>query len=367
MTKRLCYKCMRELKRESQFCTQCGFSYNKYLMERKQNTLMPGTILNDRYMVGTVLGAGGFGITYVGYDQKLDIKIAIKEYFPASRASRVIQGQNDNSDLLADYGSPDYKNGLRQFLKEARIIAKFNKEKGIVSVTDYFEANKTAYYVMDFLPGRSLKSIIDSREDPVSEQEIIYMLRPIIIALRSVHREGIVHRDISPDNMVEDHNGRLTLIDFGAAKLNDYGEVESWVQLKHGYAPLEQYSLDGEQGPWTDVYALCATIYYMMSHAKPIAANKRAQGEHLLSLEELGLSSPSFSNVVSQGLAVEYNHRFKNLDALVTAFYEEPEPEIIIPDQTDPPVSILERVLTIILAGCCIILAVIIFLYFYKN
>lgn len=323
---------------------------------------MPGTILNDRYVVGIVIGSGGFGITYVGYDANLDIKIAIKEYFPSSKVSRIISDYKDSSDLLGDYGSPDYQKGLAQFLKEARIIARFNKVPGIVSVTDYFEQNKTAYYVMDFLPGRSLKSIVDQRETPISEQEVIMMLRPIIMALREIHKNGIIHRDISPDNMVEDHNGRLTLIDFGAAKLDEQIESEGWVQLKHGYAPLEQYSLEDEQGPWTDVYALCATIYYMMSHAKPIAANKRAQGEYLLSLEELGLSSTAFSNVVSQGLAVEANHRFKNLDALATAFVEEEEEyETVYPEKKS---SSLEFLLTIILAACCIILGIVILLYF---
>ena len=370
---RRCYSCMCEISENSQYCTQCGFNYNKYMETRNTRALMPGTVLHERYLLGKVLGMGGFGITYIGFDMNLDIKIAIKEYFPSTHAVRNVDGtQRSTSQVIADYDSVEYRTGLKQFLQEARVIARFNKVPGIVSVTDYFEENKTGYYVMEFLPGTSLKQIVDRRDTPMNEREVIKILKPVILALREVHKEGIVHRDISPDNMVVDDKGKLTLIDFGAAKLNKIEESTS-IQLKHGYAPLEQYSLDGEQGPWTDVYALCATIYYMIAHAKPMPANQRAMEDHLLSLEQLGLATQNFSDVVMQGLAVNYQRRFKNLDALVRAFYEDnkkpqtvqyipPQPPPVYPVEPEQNSSSFGTKIAVFLCICCIVVAIVLIL-----
>ena len=345
---KICYGCMKEKKTTGGSCPFCGFHLEKYMEEKNPEALNPGELLHERYLVGMVLGSGGFGISYVGFDQLLQIKVAIKEYFPSEYASRnTLMTSQYYNEVRSTRGKEIFETGLERFLSEARTLAHFNKMSGIVSVTDFFHENGTGYMIMDYLPGLSLKQMVMNREDMISEQEILMMMRPVFDALHSIHQEGLIHRDISPDNMIMDSNGELTLIDFGAARdVTEMGKSLT-VVLKHGYAPLEQYTTTGEQGPWTDIYALCATMYFMMTRAVPPAAIDRVIEDKELSLMELGMPvSKNFSDALQKGLAVQAKNRFHSIEELKAALYgmsytpvvDEPEP-VTVPFHSEPDIT----------------------------
>lgn len=174
---------------------------------------------------------------------------------------------------------------------------------------------------MDYLPGMSLKKIIEGQKQPMTEKEVMHLLRPVMQALEEVHRHGLIHRDISPENLIMNDDGRLTLIDFGAARqVFKDKKKELTVIMKRGYAPLEQYVNNGQQGPWTDVYALAATIYYMVTHAVPQQAVERLRQDPVYSLYELGMPvSKQFSDAVAMGMAVDYHDRFQSMAAFEAA------------------------------------------------
>ena len=318
---KICYGCMSGIDSSAYRCPRCGFQYEKYMKEKNPSYLNPGEQLQGRYLIGKVLGAGGFGITYIGYDMTLQIPIAIKEYFPSEYASRNTENMTHYSNEVRETQSNDiYTIGLEKFLNEARSLAHFNKMEGIVSVTDFFYENNTGYLVMEYLPGKSLKEIVLSRNAPMGEEEVKYLIRPVLDALQAIHKEGLIHRDISPDNLIMGETGKLVLIDFGAAREISEYSASLTVVLKPGYAPLEQYTSTGHQGPWTDVYALCATMYFMVTHAVPEGATDRALTDHLLSLSELGMNvSTGFSEAIKKGLAVDYSRRFQSMQELKQA------------------------------------------------
>lgn len=324
LQEKICYGCMQVRKLDDGSCPYCGFDLEKYMKDKNPEALNPGEILHERYLVGMVLGSGGFGISYVGFDQLLQIKVAIKEYFPSEYASRnTMMTSQYYNEVRFTRGKEIFEAGLERFLSEARTLAHFNKMSGIVSVTDFFHENGTGYMIMDYLPGLSLKQMVLSRDDMIGEQEILQMMRPVFDALHSIHQEKLIHRDISPDNLIMDSNGQLTLIDFGAARdVTEMGKSLT-VVLKHGYAPLEQYTTTGEQGPWTDIYALCATMYFMMTRAVPPASIDRVLEDKELSLADLGMPvSKAFSDAIQKGLEVQARDRFHSIEELKAALYE---------------------------------------------
>ncbi len=251
---RLCYGCFQE-KEPGIPCPHCGFNEKD---EQPYLALPLGTILNGRYLIGKVLGIGGFGITYLGYDLTLEIKVAIKEYMPSALATR---HPDHYSVALTGRVEEDYQYGMERFLDEAKILAKLQNTPHIVSVQNYFKENGTAYFVMEYIDGMSLKAYLAKNGDKIPYNQAIAILQPIMQALVQVHAMNLLHRDISPDNIYITSKGESRLLDFGAARfaLGDGKSVS--VILKHGYAPEEQYSSHGNQGPWTDVYAMGATMY----------------------------------------------------------------------------------------------------------
>ena len=215
----LCYGCMKKRLPDEKFCPSCGFNLDAYMRNRKPGTLKPGTMIDHRYVTGAVLGQGGFGITYIGYDTFQNKTVAIKEYYPRDSVSRDTEQTGTEGYRVSVFGDMgDYREGLDRFLKEARTLAQFNRPKGIVTVSAYIEENNTGYIIMDYLPGMSLKKIIEGQKKPMPEEEVMHLLRPVMHALREIHRYGLIHRDISPDNLIMNDDGRLTLIDFGAAR-----------------------------------------------------------------------------------------------------------------------------------------------------
>ncbi|MBL8525522.1 MAG: protein kinase [Betaproteobacteria bacterium] len=222
------------------------------------------------YRVDKVLGQGGFGITYLASDVNLNAKVAIKEYLPEQFANRTID------ITVAPRSANDeefYEKGLENYLVEARTLATF-RHPHIVRVARFFEANNTAYMVLEYERGESLKSWWRNHAD-LPEADLLLLLRPLLDGLAVVHESGFLHRDIKPDNIyVRDTDGTLVLLDFGAARATSEQRTEENNFVTPGYGPIEQYVM-GEQGPWTDIYAFGATLYWMVSGKKPIEAPDR--------------------------------------------------------------------------------------------
>lgn len=310
---RICFGCFQE-KELGGYCPHCGFGENE---EQPYLALPLGTLLNGRYMLGKVLGMGGFGITYLGYDLTLDIKVAIKEYMPSSIATR-------NSDrynvTLTGRTEDDYRQGMENFLEEAKILAKLQNTPNIVSVQNYFKENNTAYFVMEYIDGMSLKDYLADQGGKILYVQALAILEPIMEALVQVHALNLLHRDISPDNIYITSRGESRLLDFGAARfaLGDGKSVS--VILKHGYAPEEQYSSHGNQGPWTDVYAMGATFYRCITGMLPPDSVERIRVDALKAPSELGIIIPRhIEQAILKALAVKTEDRFPNMGALLRA------------------------------------------------
>ena len=277
MENRRCMKCMHALAAGETFCSECGRPYGS--VETEPFALKPGTILDGKYLVGEMLGQGGFGITYIGFDLLLEQKVAIKEYYPMSTG----MVSRENSTTVVWSSAVMQKSGMEKgfdsFLKEARKMAKLGGIPGVVGVKSVFIQNETAYIVMDFIEGETLLKKLQ-REGPMDYGTCISLMTPIMQALSEVHKHGIIHRDISPDNIMVQSDGKLILLDLGAAKDLDIqgkdGNVQSSQMVaKHGFSPVEQYGQAGKIGPWTDVYAMAATIYYCCTGVLPPSATDR--------------------------------------------------------------------------------------------
>ena len=248
-------------------------------VETEPFALKPGTILDGKYLVGEMLGQGGFGITYIGFDLLLEQKVAIKEYYPMSTG----MVSRENSTTVVWSSAVMQKSGMEKgfdsFLKEARKMAKLGGIPGVVGVKSVFIQNETAYIVMDFIEGETLLKKLQ-RGGPMDYGTCISLMTPIMQALAEVHKHGIIHRDISPDNIMVQSDGKLILLDLGAAKDLDIqgkdGNVQSSQMVaKHGFSPVEQYGQAGKIGSWTDVYAMAATIYYCCTGVLPPSATDR--------------------------------------------------------------------------------------------
>ena len=254
----LCESCFAHIEKEP--CEKCGYTSGQ---TADRVVLAPGTVLDKRYRIGKSLGKGGFGITYLAYDMKLDSTVAIKEYYPYGLATRDI---GTTKVIAASSESKmTFEAGANKFYEEAKLVAKFNGHPNIVSVTDYFRDNDTVYFVMVYLEGMTLKAYLHENKSLTAGQAL-YIANEVSNALVSAHDAKILHRDISPDNIMVCNNGTIRLLDFGAARqILIEGSQSLSVILKQGFAPLEQYQKKGKQGPWTDIYSLGATLYYSLT------------------------------------------------------------------------------------------------------
>ncbi|MDL2218583.1 serine/threonine protein kinase [Christensenellaceae bacterium OttesenSCG-928-M15] len=313
---KLCLNCMQYTLNEQGSCGYCGANANAGA--QSPHHLAPYTVLGAKYLVGKVLGEGGFGITYLGWDINLEIKVAIKEYYPLGAVTRNTT-IDDNVSALKGNTEQVFQTGRERFVEEARRLAKFYNLPGIVSVKDFFLENGTAYIVMEFVEGANFRDHLEARGGRIQEEEALALFKPLITSLAKVHQTGMIHRDISPDNIMITPEGEIRLIDFGAARdFNDENKSLS-VMLKPGYAPEEQYRSRGKQGPYTDIYALCATMYRAIEGEKPPEAMERVLEDTLT-----GFSAPISNNTASailKGLAVRQENRFQTLDELYKALY----------------------------------------------
>ena len=326
-----CYHCMNQIGDGELFCPHCGGSTQ---IKDVPHHLIPGTVLQNKYLVGASIGEGGFGITYVGLDLNLNLKIAVKEFYPNGFANRNNKATNNITINYQNEGEY-FKNGRSQFLREAQSLAKFSKEKGIVDVRDYFTENNTAYIIMEYVDGQTLSELV--RKGRVFEAESIFTLMlPIMRSLEKMHSENIIHRDIAPDNIKVTEDGSLKLMDFGSARYFAGAQKKTMsVLLKPGFAPYEQYTSNGNQGPWTDVYGICATIYKCITDCIPTDSLNRARLDTLKKPSELGIRiSAPLQKVLMYGLAVYPENRCPNMSKLIQLTEAALRNEMV---QTDEP------------------------------
>ena len=309
-------KCMHELAADQKFCPECGRPYGS--VNTESFALKPGTILDGKYLVGEMLGQGGFGITYIGFDLLLEQKVAIKEYFPMSTGMVSRENRSMVVWSTAMMGKTGTQKGFDSFLKEARKMAKLGGIPGVVGVKSVFIQNETAYIVMDFIEGETLLKKLQ-REGPMPFDTCLSLLTPIIQALAEVHEHGIIHRDISPDNIMVRPDGKPVLLDLGAAKDLDIQGKDGSIQTtqmvaKQGFSPIEQYQRNASIGPWTDVYAMAATIYYCCTGILPPTAVDRIVDD-TLTCQPL-LTQAQF-DVLAYCMSIRAENRPKNMTALL--------------------------------------------------
>ena len=318
LTQTLCYNCFRQVADPSAPCPHCGFD----LAENRQKfpvALRAGTVLNDRYIVGRVLGQGGFGITYVAFDTQLQAKVAVKEYMPSEMATRV---EGTTVSIMMDTRAEDFTYGAERFQEEARTLAKFIGHPNIAGVSSYFDENDTSYFVMDYIEGVSFKSYIANNGGKVSVDETLNVMIPVLRALTSVHAEGFIHRDVTPDNIYISKDGNVKLLDFGSARYSIGDKSKSLdVILKVGYAPKEQYIRRGRQGPYTDVYSCAACFYAALTGYLPPESLERLDHDELVPVSQAGVEVPEWlDKAILKGLAVQPEDRFQSaaefLDAI---------------------------------------------------
>ncbi|MFR4137181.1 MAG: protein kinase domain-containing protein [Anaerobutyricum hallii] len=282
-------------------------------MEENLHCLRKGTRLIGRYTIECVLGQGGFGITYLGIDELHEKKVAIKEFFPQGIVTRNIE-YRDTVTVTFVGEKDNYEKGKERFLKEARTMAKFSKDEGIVKALDFFEINNTAYIVMEYLEGITLKQYLRENQR-IAPEDLIELLVPLIESLDEIHSQGMIHRDISPDNIMVLPDGRIKLMDFGAARdYTEFGEKSLSIVLKPGYAPPEQYQTHGIQGPWTDIYALCATMYKCITGENPPDAIERVMEDSLKKISEFGIAIPPQEEAaIIKGMSVSAKDRYQDI------------------------------------------------------
>ena len=300
-------------------------------MEENLHCLRKGTRLIGRYTIEGVLGQGGFGITYLSIDELHEKKVAIKEFFPQGIVTRNIEYQ-DTVTVTFVGEKENYEKGKERFLKEARTMAKFSKDEGIVKALDFFEINNTAYIVMEYLEGITLKQYLRENQR-IAPEDLIELLVPLIESLDEIHSQGMIHRDISPDNIMVLPDGRIKLMDFGAARdYTEFGEKSLSIVLKPGYAPPEQYQTHGVQGPWTDIYALCATMYKCITGENPPDAIERVMDDSLKKISEFGIVIPPQEEAaIIKGMSVSAKDRYQDIkdfcEDLYGAYKETPASE----------------------------------------
>ncbi len=307
-----CNNCMNEIN-DGGFCTEC---MAENISESEPHHLRPGTVLNKKYVVGKAIGEGGFGITYIGRDTTLDMKVAIKEYYPNGFVNRNHENTS-NLSVTNQKQKEFFEKGKERFLTEARNIAKFNQEKGIVDVRDYFEENGTAYIIMEYLEGVTLSEYV-KQNGTMNATQLFTLMKPVMKSLQKMHDKGIIHRDISPDNIMYLKDGTLKLMDFGSARyFNNQDNVMS-VVLKMGYSPEEQYRKNGQQGPWTDVYGMCATMYRCITGQVPQEALDRLHEDNIKLPSQLSADiTRPLEATLMHGLAVFKENRCQSMNELI--------------------------------------------------
>ena len=313
----LCYNCFREIPEQEGACPYCGFDL-KENEKMYPGALRAGTVLKGRYLLGRVLGQGGFGITYLAWDESLKARVAVKEYMPGELATRL---EHRQVVVRTAARQEEFAYGQERFREEARILAKFMGQPNIAGVTDYFDENGTSYFVMDYIEGISFKTYIAQAGGRVSPEEALDVMIPVLRALTEVHGEGLIHRDVTPDNIYITKDGNVKLLDFGSARYSLGDKSKSLdVILKVGYAPKEQYIRRGRQGPYTDVYSCAACLYAAITGYLPPESLERLDHDTLVPPSEAGAEIPLYlERAILKGLAVQPEDRFQTAGEFLEA------------------------------------------------
>ena len=311
-----CVNCFEETGNEL-VCPQCGYNSSEYV--KQPHYMVEGsTLQNGRYIVGRSVGAGGFGVTYVAWDNSFNVKVAIKEYLPGEFSTRI-----GGATQLTIYGGEkqeQFADGLVKYVEEGVRLAKFRDVEGIVKIFDTFKENGTAYIVMEYLEGETLAKRLE-REGKIPVQEAIDIIVPVLDALSEVHNKGVIHRDIAPNNIFLCTDGRVKLIDFGASRSATGTHSKSLTVLyKQGFTAVEQYQSRGEQGPWTDVYSVAATLYDMITGVVPEGAMERSRKDSLKKISRYGIKIKKNSE---KAIMNALNINFKNRTQSAAQFKEE--------------------------------------------
>lgn len=358
----ICFSCFKQYGEEYEVCPFCGTIRDTRPDEPIH--LVPGTMLAGRYYLGKSLGSGGFGIIYRAWDSKLDTIVAVKEFFVSRLMTRAV-GQkevivNRNLDLEFQYRK-------KRFLAEARTMARFGTHRNIPNVFEFFEENGTAYIVMELLEGETLKEMIQKNNGKIDKDFAIMITHEVGNALISLHECGIIHKDVAPDNVYicSGTEIKIKLLDLGAAKLADSTDEIVDIILKKGYSPVEQYDNTKNIGPWTDIYALGATLYAMLTGIRPDESTDRKIEDNVLYPREIEPSiSENLSNAVMKAMALEKHMRFSSVAEFIRAIDGERK---VIPVHKEKKRRFRRRLLGIVAA--CIVLGVIIAgaLHYYRE
>lgn len=305
-----CFSCFKEYYDSFEVCPHCGSVFMKAPKEPVH--LYPGTVLAGRYIIGETVGSGGFGIIYKAWDVKLEIIVAVKEFFPARLVTRA---EGLKNLIVSKKAQDEFNYRKTRFLAEARDMAKFGAHRNIPNVYEFFEENNTAYIVMELLKGISLSEYMAQQGGMVDKEFAIMVANEICNALGSLHEKGIIHRDVAPDNIFicMDKEIKVKLLDLGGAKLADSTDKIIDVILKPGYSPAEQYDSSQSVGPETDIYALGATMYVMLTGQKPDESTNRKLNDTLPAPRQINASIPeNLSNTIMKAMAIDRHMRFKN-------------------------------------------------------
>ena len=309
----ICLNCLNTYEEGVKVCPHCGLGNWKY--QAAEKALELGTMLKSRYKIGTVIGDGGFGITYRAVDMNTGKGVAVKEFYPREVVARSSM-DHTTVELVNRDNTAQFQKGLNSFLEEANGLARFNNTDKIVNVYDFFEQNGTAYIVMEYLRGKPLSRYAKDHGGKISVSAAINVIMKMCEALSYVHGAGMVHRDISPDNIFVEKTGKIKLIDFGAAR-ESYGNEEKTLSivLKPNYAPPEQFRKKSRQGPWTDVYALGATVYKLLTGRTPDQAIDRIMEDEMQVPSRYNPEVPLFlDRIVMKMMAPKIEDRFQNCD-----------------------------------------------------
>ena len=341
-----------------------------------KRALSHGQMLVDEYRIDSVIGEGGFGITYSGVRMSDQHRVAIKEYFPSQYASREDAAVDAGLHVFGGDKAVQFEKGLAHFMHEAEILKRYSYIEGMVTVLDTCKANNTAYIVMEYVDGITLAQYI--RENGVfAYDELVGLVTPIIKSLAQIHRQGVIHRDISPENIQIGLDNSFYLLDFGAAKQLDGQKRQNTVIFKQGYAPPEQYTGDGKQGAWTDVYALASTMYTALCGKTLDDAVHRMQRKDDADIEsDLVMLEDWQRDALKKGLELEPSHRYQNMEAFLLALTVKPSIEERITqvsgavDATGEDLGVpagRKRIYAFVIAGITVMLIIIITAIVYKG
>lgn len=342
---RICTNCFK-FKNDNAVCPYCGQTGAPSPKEAYH--LQPGTVLTGRYLIGKTLGSGGFGVVYMTLDLKLGRVVALKEFFPVSLVCRT-PGELNVSIYSGDKEA-EYRKGLDRFLEEARNMADFAREPNIVNVFDFFQANRTAYIVMEYLNGVSFEQYLRANSGRISVEETLEIIKPVLMGLKVLHERSIVHRDINPKNIFITADNKVKLIDFGTAKFCDENERTRTNIVSDGYAPPEQYKTRSVEGAYTDIYAVGATMYRAITGNVPTPVLERAmEADKMPTPKAVVPDVPEIIDIaIMKAMAIKPKLRFQTVDEMMSALAS-PTPKINYPEIEEKK-RVLRRNITVISA-----------------